>query len=90
MSCFSRGPSFDFQHQHGSSELFITPVPENTMPSSGLHGQEANTWHIDIHANKNTYTYKINFNLKGGVVSGLKMHTCHPWWRREKGMPVAC
>jgi hypothetical protein len=28
----------DSQHQHGGSQPFITPVPRNSTPSSGLHG----------------------------------------------------
>jgi hypothetical protein len=44
-----RGPRFDTQHPHCSSQPFANSVPGHPMPSSGFLG----TWHIwciDIHA----------------------------------------
>ncbi|CAO2583729.1 17-beta-hydroxysteroid dehydrogenase 13 [Lemmus lemmus] len=31
--CSSRGPGFDSQHPHGSSQLSVTPVPRDPTPS---------------------------------------------------------
>lgn len=45
--CFScRGPTFDSQHRHGDSQLFITPVPEGgrlltSFLNKGAWGDEA-------------------------------------------------
>lgn len=37
----SRGLGFDFQHTHGRLELLVTPVPEDSMPSSGFCWHQA-------------------------------------------------
>lgn len=36
--CFSRGPGFNSQCPHGSSQQSIASVPGDPMPSSGLYG----------------------------------------------------
>lgn len=35
------GSRFSSQHPHVYSETSVTPVPENSMPSSGYHKQQA-------------------------------------------------
>ena len=38
--CSSIGPRFNSQHLHDNSELSITPIPGDLMPSSGFLGHE--------------------------------------------------
>jgi hypothetical protein len=33
LGCSSRGPGFNSQHPHGSSQLSVTPVPADPTPS---------------------------------------------------------
>jgi hypothetical protein len=48
------------QHPHGNSQLFVTPVLGNLMPSSGLFWHQEHKWCTDIHAAKIfTHVYKI-------------------------------
>lgn len=42
----SRILRFDFQNPHGVSISYVTPVPGDPSPSSGLPGYQAHTWHI--------------------------------------------
>ena len=37
---------------YGGSQLFVTLVPRDLKPSSGLQGHQAQSWHRDIHAGK--------------------------------------
>jgi hypothetical protein len=37
--CSSRGPGFRSQHPRVASQPFVTPVPRDVIPSSGLQGQ---------------------------------------------------
>ena len=46
--CFSRGPRFNSQHLHGSSQLSVTPVPGDL------------TSYTDIHAGKTPVYIKIS------------------------------
>ena len=48
--CSSRGPRFNSQHSHGSSQLFVTPVPGD-LTSSHRHTCKPNT---------NAHKIKIN------------------------------
>ena len=50
--CSSRGPRFNSQHPHGSSQVSVTPVPGDLIPSSGLHGHQAHTWCTYIHVDR--------------------------------------
>jgi hypothetical protein len=36
-SCSLKGPSFNSQHPHGSSQPSTTPVPGDPVPSAGLY-----------------------------------------------------
>lgn len=45
---------FGSQHLFGGSQLWITPVPGDTMPSF----VNAGMWCTDLHAGKNTHTHK--------------------------------
>lgn len=55
----SRGPSFNSQHPHASSEpsVTVTPVPRDLTPSSVLCWHQAQM-RTDIHARKHSYTLK--------------------------------
>jgi hypothetical protein len=33
IGCLSRGPEFNFQYPHSSSQLLVTPVPRDSTPS---------------------------------------------------------
>ena len=48
------------QHLHGSSQLSITSVPEDLIPSSGLLEHPACTWYTDIQTGKTHINIKIN------------------------------
>ena len=53
----SREPRFNSQHSHGSSQLSLTPVPGDPVPTFGLLGQQAHV--ILRHTFKqNTHTHK--------------------------------
>lgn len=48
-SCSSRGPRFDSQHSHRSSQHSRPPDPENPTPSPDLFRDHAWVWYKDIH-----------------------------------------
>ena len=52
--CSSKGPRFNSQHPHGSSQLSVTPVPGDLTPSH-RHTSGQNT---------NVHKIKINKSLK--------------------------
>jgi len=54
--CFSRGPWFKFQNQHDSSQLSITPVSRDLIPSH-LGNRLQDTVHKNI--NKKKFSLKI-------------------------------
>lgn len=66
---------------HGSSQQSETTVPEDTMPSSGLHGHFTyiHTWYTDINALTTFHTQKISL-FKGEKKS--QMHALIPALRR--------
>lgn len=53
--CSCRGPEFNSQHSHGSSQLSVTLVPEYLTPSHR---------HKDIHGGKNTKAHEMKINKK--------------------------
>ena len=38
LAVFSRGPRFNFQHPHGSSQLYVTPAPEDLTTTKDYIG----------------------------------------------------
>lgn len=48
--CSSRGPGIESQHPHYATQLSLTPVPGNLIPSSGFHGHQPCTQYRDIHS----------------------------------------
>lgn len=49
-SALPEGPGFNFQHLHNGSQILLTLVPEDLMPSSDLRRHLAYMWHIlDTH-----------------------------------------
>lgn len=51
-SCSFRGPRFDSQDSHGSSQPSLTPDPETPTPSPDLFRDHAWVWHKDMHESK--------------------------------------
>lgn len=45
---FSRGPGFNFQHPHSSSQLTVTLAPWDSTPSSGVSEYEICMWYTDM------------------------------------------
>lgn len=50
--CSSRGPGFNAQIQPNGSQLSIDSVPEDTILSSEVLGQQAHIFLSDIYADK--------------------------------------
>lgn len=50
--CSSKGPVFDYQQPHGSSQTLVTPIPGHPATSWGLHKYQAYTRCPDIQAVK--------------------------------------
>lgn len=48
--CSSREPRFDSLHPHRGSQLSVTLVPGNLIPSSELCGHQAGMLYTDVHA----------------------------------------
>jgi hypothetical protein len=48
----SKGPGFDSQHPHDSSQLCLTSDPGGMVPFSGLYKHQAYIWYTNIHAGK--------------------------------------
>lgn len=48
--CSCKRLDFDFQHSHGSSQSYITPLEEDLMLSSDLCGYQACMQYMDIHS----------------------------------------
>jgi hypothetical protein len=47
--CSSRGPEFNSQHLHGSSQLSVTPVPgDRTASHRHTYSQNTNAYKIKI------------------------------------------
>jgi hypothetical protein len=61
--CYCRGPGFDSQHPHSGSQVSITPVPEDPMPSFGFcrHCTYVIKRYIDIRAGKTPTQIKKYF-----------------------------
>lgn len=59
-SCSSRGPGLKSQDLHDSSQLSVTPVPEDLMPCFGFYGHQIHMWCIDLHAGKIPIHTKTN------------------------------
>jgi hypothetical protein len=53
----SRGLGVSSQHLHDGSQLLLTPVPGDPMPSSYLCKHQACTWYTDIHETKYPHIY---------------------------------
>jgi hypothetical protein len=47
--CSSREPGFNPLDLRGGSQLSVTIVPGDLMPSSGLCGYQAHMWYTGIH-----------------------------------------
>lgn len=58
----SRGPSLDPQRPPGGSQLSVTPVPENVMPSFGLYRHQTQETYRHT-CKQNTSAHKIKINL---------------------------
>lgn len=57
---FPKPQVLHLQHPLGSSQLTVTPVPEDLVPFLASEGI-AHTWHTDIHTHRqNIHTLKIN------------------------------
>lgn len=54
-----KGPRFSSQHQHGGTQLSVTPVSEDLMPYSTLLWHQVCTWYVDVHAEKTSIIYKF-------------------------------
>ena len=61
--CFFRGPRFDSQHPHSSSQPSVTPVPGCLRSPSGLQKHQIHMWCANKHSGK-TLTHVIFFKLK--------------------------
>lgn len=57
-----KGPGFNFQHTHDSSQPSVTPVLEDPVNSSGFHGHEAHTWCTDTHVGKHIHEIFLKKN----------------------------
>lgn len=57
--CSCRRPRISSRHPRGKSQLSVTPIAGNEMPSSGLQGQHSHMVHIHTQR-QNTYTCKPN------------------------------
>lgn len=55
---FSRSLRFDSQHRKGSSQLSITPIPGDLMPSFGLQRHQPHMWCSDVHVRKTSVSIK--------------------------------
>lgn len=49
---YGRGPKLASQNPHGSSQLSLTPVPRDLMPSSGLKGYQMHIQIKHLHINR--------------------------------------
>ena len=84
--CSCRGPGFDSQHPHGSSQVCASPVPGDLMPSSGLHRPCRHRVYRHT-CRQNTHTHKMK-EIKSfltveapvcpGHVTGLLWHPPFP------------
>lgn len=45
-SALPEGPGFNFQHLHDGSQILLTLVPEDLMPSSDLRRHLAYMWYV--------------------------------------------
>jgi hypothetical protein len=61
--CSCRGPGFGSQYPHGNSQLSVTSIPSDLMPSSGLQGHYTQMVHM-LMCKKSTHTHKIFNKLK--------------------------
>ena len=52
-------PTFDCQHPHSTSQFPVTPVPGDSISSSGLCGHQACDTHASTQANTHTHKIKI-------------------------------
>jgi hypothetical protein len=76
-TCYSfRGLRFSSQHPYGGSQLSMTPVPWDLMPSSGFHGRCMPVVHRCSHR-QDTYTQR-NTN-KGGKLKQKKIKRPECW-----------
>lgn len=51
----SRGPRFSSQHPNGSSQTPVIPIPDNPIPSAGLHSHTCRQKWQNVHTRKNKF-----------------------------------
>ena len=56
-----RGPRFDSQHPHGSSQPYVRSVSVTPASSFGLTGHQANAWYTCKHTQVYTHTQSKTF-----------------------------
>jgi hypothetical protein len=62
--CSSRRPGFNSQHPHGTSQLSVTPVPEDLAPFHRHAFRQNTNAHKNKYLKKKTKTTKTERNLK--------------------------
>lgn len=64
IDAFFREHMFSSQHSHGGSQLPITLVSGDPVPSSGLIRYQKHRWYTYTHASKHTHTKNTNTTNK--------------------------
>lgn len=57
--CSPRGPDFESQHPHGSSETSVTPVRRDPIPSFDLLRHQKCTWVYRHISKQNTHIHEM-------------------------------
>lgn len=57
--CSATVPGLDSQNLYDDTQPFLTLVPGDLIPSSGLHECKVGTWYTDMHAGTNTHTNEM-------------------------------
>jgi hypothetical protein len=67
--CSSRGPRFNSQPPHDGSQPLVTPGPEDPVPFSGLHGDQAcaDMCSAQVYVQTNSYTNILGRASRNGT-----------------------
>ena len=57
--CPWKGPRFNSQNPHGSSQPYVTPIPGDPLSLPGLWIPQIHVGHVNI-CQQNTYLHKVN------------------------------